>query len=393
MRKIMLLALVLVISLFGCSLFGPKTAVSVSVAGLFNNVEARSLSVVEAKSLSSDSNFTWATVDGLRVVLNEIRITDDSDQNHTLVSFGSAGEVLEIGDGYSGRLDVDNDVVQGSYLSYQLELDASYDIKAYGYTADKLIYTTASGVQTAPGTTQIADVTGYDFFHYDFLYVSTADSPTDTSDTAREGWNLETPLVIGDEPVGIQLLIDTSNLAMMWDGTGSRPQNTPFVWDSNNGTSITQFFPDGQAAIAVWYIPMFLSFDDPGTTVGEVYLISQENASDLDPQTADISSLQTMTWVTNSVGEYVGSRIVAMSGSQRFSQFNTGVELQSDGTYVFYNGGFVDGFLQDRIITGFSRLALNAQTTITMDNGPTVETSPQRQALPAPLDFIVARVK
>lgn len=315
--------------LIGCSLVGSagldEIPISLDIGELPHELGAGLSFTPLAKTLSlapSSDNYAWSTVDGFKITLLKIYVMDSNGDYAVVADFGSEGEVLEIGNDYSGSITVDGTIPEGEYVSYGMELKGEYDIKAYAYTATKTVYTTASGVVAVDGQVDPSSFTNYDYYHYDFLYVTTAEGPTDTDDTGYEGWYLETPVTIDSSTseVNFQLLIDTYNLVTAWDGTGFRPGISPFSWTNNNGYNVSDFFPDATPNIGISYIPMYLSINDPGTSIGEVYIISKTEAdvSDFDPATDDMTGLQYIVFVFNSLDQYVGSRVVGFDNGELY---------------------------------------------------------------------------
>lgn len=338
---------------------------------LFDIIEDNNTTNFNQNSTTTTANnYAWGTVDGLKITMLRITLGDSS-----IADWGGEGKVLEISKGYNQGIELTSGIAPGSYDKYNMELKSEFDVKAYTYTDTKTVYTTAAGVVTVDGKVDPADFQNYDYYHYDFLYVTNADSPTSTTDSDSEGWNLEQSLEITEDSEGltIQLLIDTYNLVAGWDGTGSRPETAPFSWTNNHGYSSSDFYPDSTANFGISYIPMYLSINDPGTTIGEVYIVSTDESkvAVFDDNTTDFTGLQHIVMVFSSQGEYTGSRVVGFDAG-KLSQYQSGVTVDANGTYTFYNGEYHEtGFIQDRKVVGFKRTALgSAHYSVVFSNGP-----------------------
>ncbi len=343
-----------------------------------------------------ESHSTWANVDGIKIKL--ISISLDGDSSHdTVVDFSSEPDgykILKIGNGYSGTLNADTTIEPGTYDDASFDYYNEVDIKAYAYASGKTYYTTANGVLSADGeltSSQIASLNDYDYYHYDFLYTTTAEGPTDTTDTSHSSAGSFPEVVISanDSSVSLQFLIDTYRLVSFWDGEGDRNSTlSPFPWSNNNGYQSTDFFSENTPNFGLSYIPMFVSLNDSGTTIGHIYIVS-DVASDVDNYTDGASAISYIVMAFQSDDTYIGSRVIGFDGSD-LNPFVSDFTEEGDGSnsFWFYNGehcssdyifesggGYTDlcskDFIIDRKITGFTpQTEVDGQSTAVFTNGP-----------------------
>lgn len=329
--------LVALLSSCGGSIDGKLTFAALKTTGS----GSASLNDVRINDASVDESSTWAHVDGLKVKLISVNLTKDGGGEEEIYSNTTGSLVTLTPDG--GNVELSASISEGTYTGAQMKLDASYDLKAWACLGDgngtyDVYYTTTSGiVHKAVQTVCVAPTeSSYGYYNYKFLYLSTADSPTSTSDTAQESGVAEFNATVssGDSPT-VQVVMDIYRLVTFWDGTGSRI--SPFSWSNNNGYNNTDFFPDGTPNFGVSYIPMFLSLNDSGNTLGRIYVFSDDqtkvnNFSETNPD----STLSYFVLATTSDGSYLGSRIVGFDDTN-FDQFNS--EFNTSGNLAsFYNG-------------------------------------------------------
>ena len=306
------------------------------------DVSGTSVNNVHIQDASTKESSTWAHVDGMKIKLLKVHLTKQDNGREKIYS-NSTGELVTLTpDG--GNIGLDVSVPIGIYTGAHMELDASYDLKAWaclgnGSGSYDIYYTTTVGITHK--ATQSSCVTptesDYGYYHYDFLYLSTAQSPNDSSDTSQESGVSEFDVeVTSDGDLAVQIVMDIYRLVTFWDGTGERTLS-PFNWSNNNGNDNTDFFPDNKVNFGVSYIPIFLSLNDEGSTLGRIYVFSDDqtkvnNFSELNPD----STLSYFVLATTSAGEYLGSRVVGFDYTeldQSNSEFSLVGNLAS-----FYNG-------------------------------------------------------
>lgn len=327
---------------------------------------------------TTTSHFTWAHVDGMKVKL--LRVALDSDSNNEEEIWSGSNTITLTPDG--GNVELSASIPEGTYVGAKIELDGSYELKAWaclgnGINNYDIYYTTSSTIAKKANQSSCTAPTesSYGYYKYNFLYVSTAASPTDTSDTVQESGVAEfNSTISSDNTPNIQIIMDIYRLVTFWDGTPTSENDkvSPFNWTNNNGNTNSGFFPDNHYNFGVSYIPIFMSLDDTGNTLGRIYVFSndQSKVNNFDENNPD-STISYFVMATKSNGDYLGSRIVGFDDTV-FDQFNS--EYNKSGDIAsFYNGEHcpenhpsacdsTNRFLRNLRITGFDMSKTAGQT-------------------------------
>lgn len=364
----------------------PKIKAAMSIGALNHSDSIAQFAVEDEAELQAHGG--WAHVDGMKIKILKVNIHGGGGGVIVADYSSIGGKELEIGaEATSVPIETDVELPIGVYLGTAIDVKSEYDLKAYGYTSTETCYTTKQQVNCIPGKIAPGNLPGYDYFHYEFLYLTTSESPTSITD--RTGTNVEfaRPLEVisrtrsdADHDPGssnvlrIQLRIDNYRLTTFWDGQGPRPRMSPFHWGNNYDYPGSAFLPDGVPNFGITYIPMYLSVNDPGETIGEVYVVSNDRdpVQSFDPESHNLSEIQYLTVLFKSSGELATSRIVNFDNGALL-QFNTGSEQSADSTFRFYNGECCrsDGStIRDRLVSGFYRTALEELQIGTLSNGP-----------------------
>ncbi len=356
---------------------------STTKLNLSNRPPISSLAYSSADVIASNSPFNFAHVDGIKVNVLEVNLKQGSNYIQA-ASWAAGTKVLEIGAGVAGAISFSEDISiePGDYTGADLRMDNSYSVKAYCQTSSKFVYTSATGVKTLNSVPSSLP-SDYDYYDYSFLEVTTAESPTSTTDLAMASTDF--PFSVSDAGGQVAVLVDPSFLVTCYDGTQSSFQVTgvmsPFTWGNNNGYQTTDFFSVSSPHFGMSYIPMFIwiSGDASATPpVAETYFIGNASA-DVTASSIDFSKTGVATVVFNSDDSPYAMRGRLISGNSiDLNQMFNGFTKETDNTYTIYNGEWIcdAGYtncrqIQDRKITGFNRTAdYTSVLTTTLEDGP-----------------------
>lgn len=345
-------------------------------------------------AIPSTSDFSYAVVDGIKIKLNRItfRQTNGEENGSDL-----GGQEVELGSGVSNvNLSTTVGIDPGSYNVVGLEMDESYQVKAFCRTDSRLVYTAtdntvksiacsnALNATQADTTCQLPDDYGYK--SYEFLNVSTAESPTSTSDQAQEETRMSFT-VAEDVTANMAILVDTSLTVTCYDGEGAGSVDEqagtldPFAWGTSNG-DIDDYFPPGSPNFGIGYLPAFSWVGAAGDNLptAETY-IAASGAGPLNADTLDFSALMVTTFIFDGNGVPQAARSRNFGAGLDMNQMYMDFVDNGDGTFQFDNGEWYTkklsdpsdpgGPFADRRITDWQRLGLNdAPVSTTLTDGP-----------------------
>ncbi len=387
--------MIILLTSIGC---GKKSSTGDGTNSYASSIRMGALLSATSSSLNADSNrdsissnlninqatldhTTWAHVLGVKLKVVSIDIDGDNSHSSIVDYTNDGGKSIEITkDSYSDSLHDAGFISEGTYKHIKVRFKNQFDVKAYGYTLSGTCYTTSTHVECNPNYLTEEEITAlpdFGYKHYTFMYVTTSHSPNDQNNDVTEVTEFLNPITIDamNPNPSFQIRIDMYRLFTLWDGVGNSGTLSPFTWGNNHGHDTSEFFPPNQAHFGLSYIPTYVSINDNGNAIGEVYLVSP-NAGDLlsyDDNAYDLNGIQYLTVTYKSSGEFVGARVVNFSqDSNRLMQFIHHYQQQGNGSFEFLNGEWYQDqqrYLQDRKVMNFERTNLNViQNAILTDS-------------------------
>lgn len=354
---------------------GGGVPAELTVAGLEDvSAQSQALRVADLADVerprSQLPGFGFAEVDGLRIEVLELGLQELSGARHSV----SIGEEIDIQPGVQ-RIWFSQAVSlpPGDYRSAKLEFDAAYTIQAHCRTPDHLVYTTATDVRRLDCAVEDCDgplPADYDYYRYEFIYVTTDDGPFATGDRDQEE-TLEPFSVHVTGSPRLAILVDTSYLASCYDGSvgvGQGQGLAPFSYHPSDAEDSSAFFPVGVPAFGIGYVPLFISVsDDPQgpLPVGETYAAAPERG--MLEGAVDPGAVLVTTFAFEPDGSILAARARNFDRANvDLNQYFSGFSRDDEGRFRFYNGEFYwteeqpGRYLQDREVVGFERLELDS---------------------------------
>ncbi len=318
-------------------------------------------------SAASRQSFSFAELDGIKLDVRSLGMQQTDGTRHGV----SINEVVQLVPG-AEQLAFQQDVTLpvGDFRSAKLEFDASYSIKAHCRTQRYFVYTTAGEVRRVDCESESCDGTlpaDYDYYRYEFIYVTTAEGPDSTSDQAQEE-TLEPFSVSLTGSPRLAVLVDTSHLAACYDGAqpiaGPGQGLPPFSYHPQNASDASAFFPTGVPAFGIGYLPIFIWVsEDPSEAlpVAETYA-SAPSPESLLASDLDVERHLVTTFAFREDGSVLAARARNFDADGvALNQYFSGFLQDDEGRYRFHNGEFYwsddepGRYVQDRAITGFER--------------------------------------
>ena len=175
--------------------------------------------------------------------------------------------------------------------------------------------------------------------------------------------------------------MDTSYLVSCYDSTDATAEGqglAPFSFRPPKG-SITEYFPSGQPAFGLSYIPFFIDVSDDASVPaprGETYAAAAEPSGFDGP--FDAARRLIATFAFRDDASLLAARARNFDGADaRMHQFFSGYSRGDAGDYDFHNGEFYwnesdsGRYVQDRRVVGFTRTSTAGDAFSTVvDDGP-----------------------
>lgn len=344
------LSLLPLLSFMACG--GSETPAKLKIVNMLSP-DRRAVHRDASADIKSSTAYSFATVDGIKVEITKLRGLDANSDN-PLHEVTLSKEITLTGDpNQQVALNEDITWTPGSYRGIAVHFKNSWKVKAHCKTRRNtgggfLVYTKADGIGTVPCTGDCDTLpSDYDYKTYSFLstssvYVESNDYNQDThyAFTVAEG---QTPI--------INALYDGSYNVACWDGSAWSSTDAIGAFRSPSSDSERQqFWPDGSAAFASFYLPFFgyLTTDANEAVPTARTYIGSLTQSDVDTSlsTFDFRDVEVMTGVYKSDGTmFTGSaRNTQGSGSSSPLELNfDGYSANGSGWDFFASGWYWAG--------------------------------------------------
>ncbi len=322
---------------------------------------------------ASATPYGFAHIDGLRLDLTQLRLTESQGGTPPLITW-EAPLSVELGATHGQTVFFDEPIQApvGTYEGASVAFHKTFELKGYCRTANGLVYTTAAGARLVEGDSlELPDDYGYA-----------------TYTMATPGFDSDTEDVYTDYPVTITtsvqnkvaVLFDPSFAISCYDGTDAernqQPIN-PYHWDTDGS-----FFPLDEPGFAWISVAMFTWVSDGADEAlpqAETYIASRL-VTDVSTATPDYARLNVMTFAFRENGDILDAFGRQNPDDSGLLASFTGFETTGVDEYTLFNGGWICPEGSDeancgegttREVSGFLRLAdFETSNETLVEDGP-----------------------